>query len=221
MSGSLPATRQHCSIMTTRQMRALEMRRLERLLAMTRMMMATAASLLLHALLLLTPPLTPAAPPPPPLQVRLEAPRLNPAAVLATAQALLKQEDQAPPPPPPPEKPKPKPKPKPKAKPEAKPKAPQARMQEVRELSGASLNTALAQLVSDDLYPLQAIERGWQGRVVLLLQMDDDGRLLSASVASSSGHAMLDAAALRASQRIDRIPGGRSQMLLPVEFRLE
>lgn len=90
-----------------------------------------------------------------------------------------------------------------------------------RELKGRALDSAMAALTREEFYPRQAIERGWEGRVVLLLALDAAGRVTAIEVASSSGHAILDDAALRAATRITVLPGGRRQVLLPVEFRLE
>lgn len=90
-----------------------------------------------------------------------------------------------------------------------------------RELKGRALDAAMAALARAEFYPRQAIERGWEGRVVLLLALDAAGRVTGIEVASSSGHAILDDAALRAATRIAALPGGRRQVLLPVEFRLE
>lgn len=90
-----------------------------------------------------------------------------------------------------------------------------------RELKGRALDTALAALAREELYPREAVERGWEGRVVLLLLLDPGGRVTDIEIASPSGHAVLDHAAIRAATRITALPGGRRQVLLPVEFRLE
>jgi protein TonB len=88
-------------------------------------------------------------------------------------------------------------------------------------LTGRALNTALAALTREEFYPREAIARGLEGRVVLLLTLDTAGTVTAFEVASSSGHPMLDGAALKAAMRIGSLPGGRLQVLLPVEFRLE
>ncbi len=76
-------------------------------------------------------------------------------------------------------------------------------------------------MVHDEFYPRAAIERGLEGTVILLLTLDGSGRVQAVSLTSSSGHALLDEAALSAAQRIASVPGVRGQVLLPVEFRLE
>lgn len=90
-----------------------------------------------------------------------------------------------------------------------------------RELKGRALGSAMAALAREEFYPREAIERGWEGRVVLLLSLDPGGRVTGIEVASPSGHPVLDRAALKAAARISVLSGGRRQVLLPVEFRLE
>lgn len=167
----------------------------------TRIGWALAASLALHLVVLLPAswwhgwlPRTPA--PPPPLSVQLLAPDV--ARELATRPEVS-------------EKPPGAVLPAPTFKPADKP----------RKLKGRALETAMAALALEEFYPREAIERGWEGRVVLLLTLDAEGRIAAIEVASSSGHLVLDSAALRAATRIVRLSGGRRQVLLPVEFRLE
>ena len=88
-------------------------------------------------------------------------------------------------------------------------------------LQGRALERALAQLAREEFYPREAIERGMEGRVVLLLTLALGGDVQEVELASSSGHRLLDDAARLAARRIGAIPGGRRQVLLPVEFRLE
>lgn len=90
-----------------------------------------------------------------------------------------------------------------------------------KPLAGQALKSALTQMAREEFYPREAIARGLEGRVVLLLVLAGSGRVMSIEVASSSGHALLDEAAMVAASRIGHIPGGRRQVLLPVEFRLE
>lgn len=90
-----------------------------------------------------------------------------------------------------------------------------------KPLTGRALNTALAALTREEFYPREAIARGLEGRVVLLLTLADAGVVTAVEIASSSGHAILDAAAVVAAGRVGALPGGERQVLLPVEFRLE
>jgi len=90
-----------------------------------------------------------------------------------------------------------------------------------RPLRGRALNAAMAALTREEFYPRAAIERGLEGRVVLLLSLSATGTVTAVEIAGGSGHAILDAAALAAAGRIGALPGGARQVLLPVEFRLE
>jgi protein TonB len=75
-------------------------------------------------------------------------------------------------------------------------------------------------------YPSDAAARGEEGDVVLLLVVGTDGAVVSATAESSSGHAALDAAALRAARtwryapaRRDGVPVTES-LRVPFRFRL-
>ncbi|KAF0166906.1 MAG: TonB family protein [Rhodocyclaceae bacterium] len=87
-------------------------------------------------------------------------------------------------------------------------------------LQDRALSRAQAALSQHLFYPPEAIALGLEGEVVLLLTLADNGRLVSAAVARSSGHALLDQAALDAAQRIGALPGNPRQTLFPVSFRL-
>jgi protein TonB len=69
-------------------------------------------------------------------------------------------------------------------------------------------------------YPREAVLRGIEGEVLVRLRLDSSGRVVSARLARSSGHAILDKAALRAARTLKTIPGGRREAMLPVRFRL-
>ena len=75
-------------------------------------------------------------------------------------------------------------------------------------------------LAAHVFYPPQAVEQGLEGEVRLLLRLDAKGRLLEARVASSSGHQLLDDAAVAAAYATGAFPGGDAEMILPVVFRL-
>lgn len=68
-------------------------------------------------------------------------------------------------------------------------------------------------------YPPVARRRGWQGTVVLALEVDAAGAVVRVEVRGSSGHAVLDAAAVAAVRdwRFANGPGGCEQV---IEFRL-
>jgi protein TonB len=89
-------------------------------------------------------------------------------------------------------------------------------------LAGETLDRTLGQLSQTLLYPPEAVRRGLEGEVVVMLELDAAGRIVAASVASGSGHAILDEAALRAARQLGSLGpsvGGKA-VLLPVRFRL-
>ena len=90
-----------------------------------------------------------------------------------------------------------------------------------RTLQGSALRRAQSALSEHLFYPPQAVALGLEGEVILLLTLSDSGQLVSASIARSSGHALLDQAALDAAQHIGALPGNPRQTLFPVSFRLQ
>lgn len=77
------------------------------------------------------------------------------------------------------------------------------------------------------VYPLMARRRGWEGQVEVGLRVEADGRLSHLRVTRSSGHRLLDSAALATLNGIDALPGaagwleGRHfDMVLPIYYRL-
>jgi protein TonB len=89
-------------------------------------------------------------------------------------------------------------------------------------LPEAQLGEALKRLSDTLLYPPEAVRRGLEGEVVLVLELGEGGRILEAAVASGSGHRILDEAALRAAQRLGSLSPALEgkAILLPVRFRL-
>ena len=80
---------------------------------------------------------------------------------------------------------------------------------------------AAAQLARDLPYPPEAIERGLQGEALVLLFLDAAGNAIAARIEASSGHALLDDAALRAARTLRALPASAPrEALLPVRFRL-
>lgn len=89
-----------------------------------------------------------------------------------------------------------------------------------RTLQGSSLRRAQTVLSEHLFYPPEAVARGLEGEVLLLLTLSERGQLVSATIARSSGHALLDQAALDAARSIGSLPGNPRQTLFPVSFRL-
>ncbi|MCZ7655684.1 MAG: energy transducer TonB [Rhodocyclaceae bacterium] len=70
-------------------------------------------------------------------------------------------------------------------------------------------------------YPPEAVARGLEGEVRLLLTLERDGRVLDAQVAAGSGHKLLDEAAVKAAYAMGSLPdAGAREVILPVVFRL-
>lgn len=161
-----------------------------------RLYLALLLSLVLHFALIAGPAWLKAAPrpsPAPTLDVRLVAPPVPE----ATAEAVSTEPASADPAP-----------------------LPQRLQAAPRPLRGASLRRAQAALTQHLFYPPEAVARGLEGDVVLLLSLADNGQLLSAEIARGSGHALLDQAALDAARNIGALPGTPRQTLFPVSFRL-
>lgn len=70
-------------------------------------------------------------------------------------------------------------------------------------------------------YPPEAVARGLEGEVRLLLTLEGDGTIRDAQVAAGSGHKILDDAALRAAFAMGSLPEAEArELILPVVFRL-
>lgn len=83
------------------------------------------------------------------------------------------------------------------------------------------LEAVYERLAQDDqLYPEEAIRRGLSGEVVLVVEIGAAGRIVAASVATSSGHRILDDAALRAVRRLGALGAGNAgrSFLLTIRF---
>jgi protein TonB len=97
------------------------------------------------------------------------------------------------------------------------PRAPQA-----ERLSPEQLRETLGRLSEELLYPADALRRGLEGEVVILVALGEGGRILDASIASGSGHQALDDAAVRAVRRLGSLgpASAHKSILLPVRFRI-
>lgn len=88
-------------------------------------------------------------------------------------------------------------------------------------LSGTAARVAHSQISRALLYPREAIEQGLEGEATVLLFLDESGNAIAARLEASSGHALLDEAAVRAARTLRGLPGSASrEALLPVRFRL-
>ena len=90
-----------------------------------------------------------------------------------------------------------------------------------KPLSGEAARRAAEQLARDLPYPPEAVERGLQGEALVLLFLDGEGNAIAARLERSSGHDILDEAALRAARQLRALPASAPrEALLPVRFRL-
>ncbi len=173
-------------------------------------------SLGLHsALLTLSAPLPKTSAKPPPIEVELPLPDTDLNKAPSPTEPLPDQLSSEPPPPP--ELP-----PKQSVQPstQAQP-APQSPAKPVPRTPRAVVQQAQAQLMKQLLYPPEAIKQGLEGEVVLLLSLDAEGAITNIVVARSSGHALLDSAAMSAARGLGKLRADNRQLLLPVEFALE
>lgn len=173
---------------------------------------AFALSLALHAAPLL-PGLwpRPAAPPlRPVLRAELRPPALP--APVAPAESLLKNTLDV-------EAEKPLPPPSPAPAPEIRrPAANKARAPQVAKREVRSAQKKLAQHL---YYPPEAVARGLEGEVRLLVTLGADGGIADVRVAASSGYPLLDNAAAKAAWAMGRAEASGRELLLPVIFRLQ
>lgn len=95
---------------------------------------------------------------------------------------------------------------------------------------GAQLLLALLQYrisSAPPVYPAAAVREGLEGRVLLDVRMGGDGKIRSVRLGVSSGHRLLDDAAIRAAGRWNVSPGAATsevaemQVMIPVEFNLQ
>lgn len=118
--------------------------------------------------------------------------------------------------------------PEPASKPATKP--PKPALSKPAEKPSASAPKTWTQAVRDHLkkldnagqfYPAEAIARGLEGEVLILLIIQSDGSVGGARVERSSGHPILDAAALKAVRSLQSLPADAPlEIVLPVNFRL-
>jgi protein TonB len=88
-------------------------------------------------------------------------------------------------------------------------------------LVGEAARQANAQMARELLYPPEAIARGLEGQALVLLFLDASGNAIAARLEASSGHALLDDAAVRAARTLRALPDSAPrEALLPVRFRL-
>jgi protein TonB len=93
--------------------------------------------------------------------------------------------------------PTPRPTPKPTAKPEPKPK-PEPRLEQPKPAAVTNVPKPVVIRNTPPSYPEIARRKGWEGRVLVRVEVSAEGRPVSTAIAKSSGFGVLDQAALRA-----------------------
>jgi protein TonB len=71
------------------------------------------------------------------------------------------------------------------------------------------------------VYPQIAVRNGWEGRVLVEMRLEGDGRLSAVRLLEGSGHAVLDDATIDAVQRAAPFPPVARVLTVPVEYRLQ
>lgn len=106
--------------------------------------------------------------------------------------------------------------------PRAAPASPQPADAKSRRPAPRTPEAAAQRKLSEVLfYPPEAVARGLEGEVRLLLTLDGNGTVRDAQVAAGSGHPLLDDAAVRAAFAMGSLPeAGAREVILPVVFRL-
>jgi periplasmic protein TonB len=90
-----------------------------------------------------------------------------------------------------------------------------------QRLAGEAARQAMQQLSRELYYPPEAVERGLEGEALVLLFLDASGNAIAARLEASSGHALLDDAAVKAARTLRSLPDSAPrEALLPVRFRL-
>lgn len=177
-----------------------------------RLILALALSLAVHSALFLTDILKriSVAPPRPALQATL---RLPPVTEVPSTDPLLKNtidpeeapQVATPPPPPPP--------------PVISPRPPVA---QAKSVAKREVQVAQRKLSEHLFYPPEAVARGLEGEVRVIVKLNADGGVDEVSIAASSGYPILDNAAVKAAYAMGRLTGASSrELILPVIFRLQ
>lgn len=97
----------------------------------------------------------------------------------------------------------------------------------IRPDYGWLMNTLRTRLEDVKTYPAPAKVNHWQGRVVVQVSIEPNGRITNAAIEQSSGHTVLDLAALEALQAASplslayELEGTSVVMLVPINYQLE
>jgi protein TonB len=81
------------------------------------------------------------------------------------------------------------------------------------QMRGAYMRALVPRISKSYYYPAMARRLGQEGRVLVALRIDARGELVDVKVHRSSGHAILDKAAVDALRRLGRLPAPPSELL--------
>ena len=87
-------------------------------------------------------------------------------------------------------------------------------------LAYLDLAAVRSRIDSRKVYPPIAIRNGWEGRVLVEMRLEGDGRLLAVRLLQGSGYAVLDEATLVAVRLASPFPPVARVVTVPVEYRL-
>ena len=83
-----------------------------------------------------------------------------------------------------------------------------------------AVQAAQRKIAEHNYYPIAAIEQGIEGDVRLILKLTPEGHIKDVQIGVSSGHTLLDNAAIQAAYAAGQIPGANSrEMIITVTFR--
>ncbi len=106
--------------------------------------------------------------------------------------------------------------------PEVKKPPPQVPPPPSRTRAKREVQAAQRKLSEHLFYPPEAVARGLEGEVRLILKLSASGAVEDVNLAASSGHNVLDKAAIRAAYAMGKLTGASSrELILPVIFRLQ
>ncbi len=90
-----------------------------------------------------------------------------------------------------------------------------------RALVGEAARKAAEQISRQLFYPPEAIVQGLEGETLVLLFLDEAGNVIAARIEGSSGHPILDEAAVRAARTLRSLPASAPrEAVIPVRFKL-
>ncbi len=92
----------------------------------------------------------------------------------------------------------------------------------IRPTPQKDVQAAQRKLSKHVFYPPEAVARGLEGDVRLIVKLAADGRIDDVQLAAGSGHPLLDNAAIRAAYAMGSLAGASGrELIVPVYFRLQ